>query len=130
MIKIQAILIIFKIQKHQKKFQKHFNKMEKLTLINGGIREVMLKLIQDKLNSKYFRKYTLNVTVICTTQAWSTKMISLMDGEELSGLIVASMMDNIKMEFHMDSLERLDMMVAALLWYLKMAKSFIDYEKN
>ncbi len=47
-----------------------------------------------------FRWVNLNTT----TQAWSTKMISLMDGEELSLQIIdASLMDNGKMEFHMDT---------------------------
>ena len=43
-----------------------------------------------------------------TTQAWSTKMISLMDGEELSfQLILPLLMDNGKMEIDMDSFDKL-----------------------
>jgi hypothetical protein len=41
-------------------------------------------LIQAKLNSKYLMESKLMDWVVNgTTQAWSTKMISLMDGEEL-----------------------------------------------
>ncbi len=55
------------------------------------------------------------VNMYTTTQAWSTKMISLMDGEELSKqIMIGSLMDNGKMEFHMDTIEVFFNMVAGM----------------
>ena len=57
-----------------------------------------------------------------TTQAWSTKMISLMDGEELSVQIIkTSLMHNGKMEFHMDTFDGFIILVAVLNGNVKMA---------
>ena len=50
-----------------------------------------------------------------TTLAWSTKMISLMDGEELLRQIMnSSLMHNGKMELDMDTPDTFIMMVTAL----------------
>ena len=47
-----------------------------------------------------------DILVNTTTPAWSTKIISLMDGEELSAQkITTSLMHNGKMELHMDTIE-------------------------
>ena len=57
-----------------------------------------------------------------TTQAWSTKMISLMDGEELSEqMMLGSQMHNGKMELHMDTLDIFHIMVSAIKKNIKMA---------
>ncbi len=71
-----------------------------------------------------------------TTQAWSTIMISLMDGEELSGqIIIPSLMDNGKMERDMDTLDILIMMVSVSNRNIKMANflemfEFVSYNKS
>ncbi len=69
------------------------------------------------------------VNMNATTQAWSTKMISLMDGEELSvQIILSSLMDNGKMEFHMDTLDGLIIMVSVFNKNIKMAHLLEKFE--
>ena len=64
-----------------------------------------------------------------TTQAWSTKMISLMDGEELSvQTILSSLMDNGKMEFYMDTIDGFIKMVTVIKENIKMAQLLEMFE--
>ena len=62
------------------------------------------------------------VNMNTTTQAWSTKMISLMDGEELSKqTMIDSLMHNGKMELNMDTFEELINLVTVINMNVKMA---------
>jgi len=62
--------------------------------------------------SKYLKVSNYGVVMNTTTQAWSTKMISLMDGEELSiQIMLSSLMHNGKMELNMDTIDILIMVL-------------------
>ncbi len=86
---------------------KYLKKKEKLILIIGMEIYRLRHLIQAKPLFKLLKVSKSRIGVVNTTiQAWSIKMINLMDEEELSlQIIFGSSMDNGKMEFHMDTLE-------------------------
>ncbi len=64
-----------------------------------------------------------------TTQAWSTKMISLMDGEELSKqMIFALLMHNGKMELNMDTIDQFFNLVPVIKENIKMAHMLEMFE--
>ena len=66
-----------------------------------------------------------------TTQAWSTKMISLMDGEELYvQTIKNSLIYNGKMELNMDTIDIFLNLVAIINGNVKMAKKLEIFEMN
>ncbi len=72
--------------------------------------------------SKYLMASKSRVMVHATTQAWSTKMISLMDGEELSiQVIITSLMHNGMMELNMDTIDLLIKLVSVFNMNIKMA---------
>ncbi len=108
---------------------KYIMKKENQILIIGTGNTKQHYLIQAKLNSKQLMVSKLKDGVNTTTQAWSTKMISLMDGEELSiQIILSSLMHNGKMEFNMDTLERFFMMVGVMKMNFKMVKKLEVYK--
>ncbi len=66
-----------------------------------------------------------------TTQAWSTNMMSHMDGEELYlQTNFASLMHNGKMELHMDTIDSMCKMVTVLNVNIKMASGLEMFEIN
>ena len=85
-----------------------------------------------KLHKMSPTKYLMALILVnmnTTTQAWSTKMISLMDGEELSAqIMILLLMHNGKMELHMDTIELFINVVPMVNLNFKMAQKLEMFE--
>ena len=95
----------------------------------GSFKIIPSHKLHKMLPSNYLMASKSRDGVNATTQAWSTKMISLMDGEELSvQIILGSLMHNGKMELHMDIFEIFINLVPVINKNIKMASWLEKFE--
>ena len=96
----------------------------------GSFKIILSHKLHKMSPSKYLMASKSRDGVVnTTTQAWSTKMISLMDGEELSvQIMLGLLMHNGKMELNMDTFELFIMMVTVFNKKDKMAQKLEMFE--
>ena len=99
----------------QRKHQKYLKKKGKSTLTVGMENFKQHHLKKDNSFLKHLKIFKLrDGLVFGVIVAWSIKIIGQMAGEELLRLIILfSSMLNLKMECHMDIIDRLDNLVFA-----------------